>query len=961
MHVIDTIARVLDEAGLLVERRGALPSAVSAVTDDSRGAAPGALFVAVHGTERDGHDYLDAAARAGAAAAIVEDPSRSVLPALVVRNARRAGVIAASAANDWPARRLQLVGVTGTNGKTTTVNMLRHLFDEGERRAASIGTLGILIGSEGAPLPGGGGLTTPGPIELQRIFRALRDRGVRRVAMEVSSHALDQGRAEGIEFAAATFTNLTRDHLDYHGTMERYFEAKATLIDHLVPHGTVVSNLDDPAWDGDCRTERRSVGFSERSTTAAVHVEDVRFGPRGSEWTLHVGADAAHVDLPLIGDFNIMNALGAAATGYALGVPSERIAERLSTMPQVPGRLEVLRESPTVLRDYAHTPDALERALDAVRPFAPERLIVVFGCGGDRDRGKRPQMGAIAESRADVAIVTSDNPRTEDPERILDDIEAGMTRGNHERIEDRRAAIARALELATPRDVVVLAGKGHETYQVRGTTKLPFDEKIIVGELLAERSTSHGGRTMSTAPPTVGRTFWTIDRVAGALNTLSPGNLPRGHGAFARVWTDTRTIEPGDLFVALVGEQFDAHDFLADAVAKGAAGVVVSRSTAARALGVPVFEVADTLVALGALGRYRRRAWGQPVVAVVGTNGKTSTKELLRAALGSTLTVHATTGNLNNLIGVPLTLLAIPDDADLAVIEMGTNQPGEIARLRAIVEPTITVVTSIGEEHLEGLGDVAGVLREELAAADGVARRDRAGVAARGGRGGAGAGATRRGRGSRRRRSSTERLERSTRMAAARLTVEGRAVEVPLRGAHNLRNATLALAVASEVGVSMADAARGIAAMPVPRMRVNWEEVGRATLINDAYNSNPGSARAALELLERTGAGRQRVAILATMLELGAHTPDLHDGVARAALSGGVDLIGAIGEYAAAFERVAPGDARVVSAPDADALWSALASRVALDAVILLKGSRGMRLERLVEPITAWANAIQRD
>ncbi len=197
--------------------------------------------------------------------------------------------------------------------------------------------------------------------------------------------------------------------------------------------------------------------------------------------------------MPLIGDFNVINALGAAASAYALGVSSERVAERLSTMPQVPGRLEVLRDAPTVLRDYAHTPDALERALDAVRPFAPERLIVVFGCGGDRDRGKRPEMGRIAEAKADLAIVTSDNPRTEDPEAILDEIETGMTRHDHERIEDRRAAIARALEIAAPRDVVVLAGKGHETYQVRGTTKLPFDEKVIVDELSAGAASTAGG------------------------------------------------------------------------------------------------------------------------------------------------------------------------------------------------------------------------------------------------------------------------------------------------------------------------------------------------------------------------------------------------------------------------------------------------------------------------------------
>jgi UDP-N-acetylmuramoyl-L-alanyl-D-glutamate--2,6-diaminopimelate ligase len=303
---------------------------------------------------------------------------------------------------------------------------------------------------------------------------------------------LDQRRVEGVFFDVVAFTNLTRDHLDYHGTMEKYFAAKASLLEHLQPNGTVVYNVDDAAWAA-LESERPRIGFSERISSAQVRAEDVEYSARGSEWTLRVEDERASVRLPLIGDFNVINALGAAAIAHALGFATSRIAERLSSMPQVPGRLEVLRDSPTVLRDYAHTPDALERALDAVRPFAPERLIVVFGCGGDRDRGKRPQMGAIAEERADFAVVTSDNPRTEDPEVILDDIERGMSKHNHVRIEDRRAAIARALELATPRDVVVLAGKGHETYQVRGTTTLPFDERIIVSELSQQMAGANAG------------------------------------------------------------------------------------------------------------------------------------------------------------------------------------------------------------------------------------------------------------------------------------------------------------------------------------------------------------------------------------------------------------------------------------------------------------------------------------
>ena len=462
---------------------------------------------------------------------------------------------------------------------------------------------------------------------------------------------------------------------------------------------------------------------------------------------------------------------------------------------------------------------------------------------------------------------------------------------------------------------------------------------------------------MSTAPPTTQPAdFWTRDRVRAALAGVAVGNHPAGSELFRRVWTDTRTIEPGDLFVALSGERFDAHEFLRDAVAKGATGLVVSRATAAANLGVPAFEVDDTLAALGALGRFRRKAWSGPVVAVVGTNGKTSTKELIRAALGSRLDVHATTGNLNNLVGVPLTLLALPDAADVAVIEMGTNAPGEIARLRAIVDPDVTVVTSIAEEHLEGLGDVAGVLREELAGVEAVpvavvpASQPEVADGAR----------------AKARRVVTAGLDTGDVAAVAssidengrgHMRVDGCEIVVPLRGLHNLRNATLALAAARELGVGLDDAARGIAAMAPPPMRVNWERIGRATLINDAYNSNPGSARAAIELLRHAGKGRQRVAVLGSMLELGAQTLTLHDDVARAALADGLELVAAVGEFAAAFARVAPNDPRVVLAADVDSLWSALASRLTPDAVILLKGSRGMRLERLVKPITEWATS----
>jgi UDP-N-acetylmuramoyl-tripeptide--D-alanyl-D-alanine ligase len=444
--------------------------------------------------------------------------------------------------------------------------------------------------------------------------------------------------------------------------------------------------------------------------------------------------------------------------------------------------------------------------------------------------------------------------------------------------------------------------------------------------------------------------FWTLDRVADALS-----DGPRGPTALTRIATDTRSVGAGDCFVALKGEKFDAHAFLADAVGKGAAAVVVHDASRAAGLGVPVYVVDDTTRALGLLANYRRRVWGRPVVGVVGTNGKTSTKELLRAALGSVLRVHATIGNYNNLVGVPQTLFALPDDADIAVIEMGTNQPGEIAALRAIVEPDIVVVTSIAEEHLEGLGDLEGVLREELSACDSAV----AVVPA----------------------SQPEVVNaacvRATRTVSAGLDdgdlhpsrwgiepdgqgwieLDGSTIRVPLRGVHNLRNAMLAIAVSREVGISLDDIARGIAAMPSPPMRVSFESHGRVTVINDAYNSNPGSARAALELLEHAGAGRQRVAVLGTMLELGAAAARLHDEIVLAALAAPIDLVIGVGGFADALARVAPGEARAVGGADPESAWQAARSRLDPTAIILLKGSRGVRLERLVPLISEWTSS----
>jgi len=478
------LCTALQREGLL-EQAVTVPLNVTGVTADSRAVAPGMVYVAVRGSQADGHRFIADAVARGAVAVVVEQEVATAVPTVRVSDGRRAALALGRYWHGDPGSRLTLVGITETNGKTTTTSLIRHLLNA-TGTAGSIGTLGAFDGA-GEPVEStAGSLTTPGPIDLQATLGRMLAGGVKTVVMETSSHSLDQGRLDGLSFAAGVFTNLTRDHLDYHGTMESYLAAKLRLDALLGPDGVQVVNADDQAWRT-LPSGRRRVTFG-LTPTAEVRAVELQLHHAGSTFRLVSPLGEGVVRLPLLGDFNVANALGAAACAVALGRPLTEIIDRLDRAPQVPGRMERLAQEPAVvLRDYAHTPDALERALSALRPLTPGRLIVVFGCGGDRDRGKRPVMGRIAATLADRAIVTSDNPRTEDPEAIIADVEQGMGEVPHDREVDRRAAIAAALAGAGPQDSVLLAGKGHETYQVIGTEKLPFDEATIVRDLIGSR------------------------------------------------------------------------------------------------------------------------------------------------------------------------------------------------------------------------------------------------------------------------------------------------------------------------------------------------------------------------------------------------------------------------------------------------------------------------------------------
>jgi UDP-N-acetylmuramoyl-L-alanyl-D-glutamate--2,6-diaminopimelate ligase len=447
--------------------------------------ASGNLFLAWRGTQHDGHLFVPAAVEAGAAAAVVERELPGVdVPQLVVGDGRRAAALAADVMAGSPASKVDVVAVTGTNGKTTTALVARHLLAALPGGAGALGTLG-LVEADGRVRPGTEGLTTPDPVRLAVWLRELVDAGVRTVALEASSHALDQRRLDALRPRVAVFTNFSRDHLDYHGSVEAYHAAKLRLLSLLRNGGAAVVNAADPAWAG---IQAANLLTYAVQAEADLRAENLVLSPSGTRFTLHFRGQSAPVALPLVGAFNVENALAATGAALLMGLSLPEVAALLESAPRVPGRMEPVVTGPfTVLIDFAHTPDALENLLEAVRGLAAGRLLVLFGAGGDRDRGKRRPMAEAVARWADRVYLTSDNPRTEHPDRILDDLEAGLGAVPRVREADRREAILTAVSDSADGDVLVLAGKGHETCQVVGTEKLPFDERDVVAEAMRLR------------------------------------------------------------------------------------------------------------------------------------------------------------------------------------------------------------------------------------------------------------------------------------------------------------------------------------------------------------------------------------------------------------------------------------------------------------------------------------------
>jgi UDP-N-acetylmuramoyl-L-alanyl-D-glutamate--2,6-diaminopimelate ligase len=493
---------VLDALEGTVVDRSAFPDAirstpVSAVDYDSRRVQRGAVFVALRGLKADGAAFASQAAQRGALAIVAEVPSPPGFsqPWLVVSDARLALALLAAAFHGHPSRHMPVVGVTGTNGKTTTAYLIASILDAAGLGAGLLGTVTYRIGSEEREAS----RTTPEAPDVQHLLSEMRDRGCRAAVMEVSSHALALRRVDGMRFAAAVFTNLTRDHLDFHADMESYFLAKRRLFEMLPADAPAVLNVDDPRGAALVGVGGRPVTYalSDRADVTP-HALDLSL----SGLTLEIRTPRGPVGIrsSLVGRPNAYNILAAAATAVAMNLPLESIARGIAALDGVPGRFEVVStpsDDVTVVVDYAHTDDALRNLLETARPLSPRRLVTVFGCGGDRDRTKRPLMGMVAARLSDVVVVTSDNPRSEEPQRIIDEIMRGIPAGTHaagrtpdvRTTVDRAEAIELAVDVAEPGDLVLIAGKGHEKYQQIGDRVLPFDDGAVARSALARRRT----------------------------------------------------------------------------------------------------------------------------------------------------------------------------------------------------------------------------------------------------------------------------------------------------------------------------------------------------------------------------------------------------------------------------------------------------------------------------------------
>jgi murE/murF fusion protein len=1007
---------------------------ITGLSSDSRKVQPGNLFAAIQGLSVDGHNYLNQAVTAGSSALLVnkgwqdnttEERISPHIPLVEVDDTKIALGDIAATFYDHPDRQLSVIGITGTNGKTTTSFLVEALLKACGKRPGVIGTVNYRYNDrDDTCIEMEAPFTTPESPTLFALLREMADEGITDVIMEVSSHALAQERLTGMGFDIAVFTNLSRDHLDFHCDMNHYFTCKQRLFtDYIKPGGRIVIMLDETPfqeekknWGKQMREELKALYHNRAEapsivtcgvdSTCNIHPLDFNNDIKGIRAEVVSPLGNFHLATPLVGEFNLRNMLCAIGIGIMHEEELGCIKKGIEDVKTIPGRLErisfaetpknspavftenvpaVFTENvPAVFVDYAHTPDALKNVLAALRQLNPQRLICIFGCGGDRDMGKRVLMGEIAGALSDIVLATSDNPRSESPEKILQMIEEGILLSplkknsawemlsrqdskGYDIITNRRQAIRTAIRYANPDDIIIISGKGHENYQLGRKGKIFFDDRVEAEmQLHAAIGLPH---------------VWKLDW----LQQITGGQLlyPADKGIiFNNISTDSRAINPGDLFVALKGENFDGKMFTEKAVEKGASGLLVNHTPGQEEEflnfqpSIPVLLVPDTLLALGELAANKRR-WNKnlQVLAITGSSGKTTVKEMTGAILSQKHSILKTEGNFNNLIGMPLTLLKLTEDQDFAVLEMGMNRPGEIARLTEIADPNVACIINVQEAHLEGLGDIQGVAKAKNELFAGLKPEGKAVVNLD----------------DEIVRSLTEQLPqekitfgcspdafvRATNIKSLgqsgmsfdlHMGNESNHITINALGRHNVSNSLAAAAMAHVIGIGIDEISTGLSAFTPYDKRSSTEELESGIMVlDDCYNANPASMMAALKTLKDLKKGRRAVSVLGDMLELGHKSDAAHQALGRAVCELGIDFLAAFGNQA---ENVITGalnggmdrkNAKGFNSKKDLAAWLLeLMQEKIINAGdwILIKGSRGMRMEEVLELLRKNRNTI---
>jgi len=972
------LGQVLDGINILKKKIGK-ESDVAGICYAANHCVRGSLFVAISGLAHDGHDFIGQAVERGACFVVhqrdMELPEG--ITSIQVSDSRRAlGRIAQNFFGN-PSARLTLIGITGTSGKTTITYLLESILTAAGYRCGVLGTVNYRYDGKILPAPN----TTPESCEMQKILCEMANAGMTHVLAEVSSHALNLKRVDDCDFDLGIFTNLSPEHLDYHHDMEDYFRAKKRLFTEILPQSKknrlcrAVVNLDDP-WGkrllGEINIPSLAFGRQHSSEAGVAHE---RITLNGIHAQLDISGNRINVNSGLIGSFNLSNILAACAACSVLGVPPAAMEAGIAKLTSVPGRLEKI-DFPGgihVFVDYAHKPDALKQALQNLDRLKERRIVTVFGCGGDRDRSKRPLMGEVATHYSHFSIITSDNPRSEDPLAIICEIEAGIDQQTTRKeppdhlqfpdsghryavIADRKTAINAAIHLAEPGDIVFIAGKGHENYQILGNTKVMFDDRIVAMQALQSRF-PQGSEAESPV-------FSFAEVLAATGGRLLAGHQER---KVFGVSTDTRHIRQGNLFIALSGQNFDGHDFVQKAAEAGAACVLISNSAKIdlenMARHCAVMEVADTLLALGDLAHAHRMRFSCPVIAMTGSSGKTTTKEMLACILGREKKVLKTEGNFNNLVGLPQTIFRMNGYDDVAVLEMGTNARGEIGRLTRIASPDIGLITNIGPAHLAGFGSVDGVREEKgdlflqmnssgiavvnldddavCKAADGWSgRRVTFSMSASADVG------------------VCDIRKNGVRGTSFNLLLRGRTHKVDLKvaGIANVYNAMAAAAVAMAAGVSSLSIQQGLMIFEAVPGRMEMMKLQNgAYLINDAYNANPASMREALLTLKDLKGLHHAYVFLGDMLELGEVSTEMHRRIGILLATIGVTAVYLKGEFA---EMTASGaldggmkKEQIVFLKDTEDVVHKLKKQLKKGDWILVKGSHSMRLDKMVNHI----------